>query len=248
MSKWVSGAGTDAEQVLKGEGTGTGYNLAALYKHTDALRFGASYRSGAKIKVEGSTYHPLLGNIAAQAASGNGSNGSYYYNDANTKIHLPDTFQPGAAYQYNDKLQLTAEADWTNWANYHKLVIKWYGDTASSTEHKSWNSVWAYRLGAQYKYCETLKLRGGAFYDNNPVPALHFETRLPDSDRVGLSLGAGWTRGDITVDASYLYLMFQNRVSRTSIGGATGTTENEVLDGKYSASAHLPALTVSYKF
>jgi len=232
IDKWLA----DAEQFMKGEGTGLGYNAAALYKHTEKLQFGASYRSGVKINVKGSIDHRLIGG---------------YYNDANTRMHLPDTFQIGASYKYGGKWLFSAEADYTNWATYHKLVIKWKNDTVTATEQKSWNSVWAYRLGTQYKYSDALKLRGGFFYDNTPVGDRHFETRTPDSDRVALSLGAGWDRGSFTIDASYMYLMFRDRTSIGSMGGGTDpapASVNHLLDGNYSASAHLPALTVSYKF
>jgi long-chain fatty acid transport protein len=243
MDKWytvlhpISGATLyDAEYLLKGDGHGTGYNVAAMYKYTDKMQFGANYRSGVKVNVKGSVFHPALG------GPGHG-----YFNDANTRIHLPDMFQLGAAYQYTDKWLFSAEADYTNWATYHKLVIKWNNDTTTSTEQKSWNSVWAYRVGAQYKYADNLKFRGGAYYDNTPVGDRHLETRSPDADRIGLSLGAGWTKGAFTVDASYLYVMFKDRTSIGSLGGSTASA-NHLLDGKYTANAHLPAITVGYKF
>jgi long-chain fatty acid transport protein len=158
-------------------------------------------------------------------------------------------FQIGASYKYSDKWLFSTEADYTNWVSYHKLVIKWNGDTVTSTEQKSWNSVWAYRLGAQYKHSDAWKFRGGVFYDNTPVPDNHFETRMPDSDRIGVSVGAGWTKGSFVVDASYLYLMFKDRLSIGSLGGGTDpASPNHLLDGNYKASAHLPAITVGYKF
>jgi long-chain fatty acid transport protein len=273
MNRWITVAPSalgwwgayDDEQVLRGEGHGTGYNAAVMYKHNDKLQFGANYRSGALIDIKGSIYHPVLGSIAFQnynmyganngfsapippAGQVNASNGGSYYNDANARIHLPDTFQLGTSYKYNDKWLFSAEADWTNWATYHRLVIKWYDDKDMSVENKGWKSVWAYRLGTQYKYSDAWKFRAGVFYDNTPVPNRHLETRLPDSDRTSFSLGASWNKGGVTVDASYMYLMFKDRVSVNSLGGSSGTTQNHLLDGKYSASAQLPALTVSYKF
>jgi len=239
MNKKVEVTGNNIEQTLKGGGAGLGCNAAGLYK-MDKWRFGAGYRSKVKINVDGAIELPLTGLYAAGAANG----------DASTKITLPDLFQLGAAYKYGDKWLFSAEADYTNWATYHKLVIDYTttaGAAAVSTENKLWKSVWAFRLGARYNYSAAWKFRTGAFYDMTPVPSRHFETRVPDADRLAFSLGAGWTKGDITVDAAYMYLMFVERSIKNSAGGNTSAVKPE-LDGKYNASAHLPALTVSYKF
>ena len=99
--------------------------------------------------------------------------------------------------------------------------------------------MWAFRAGTEYKYSDTLKFRGGAFYDMNPVKEDYFETRVPDTNRMAISVGAGYTIGSVTVDASYMYLMFIER----TVDSATAS-----LDGKYNSVAHLPALSVSYKF
>ncbi|HBB67296.1 MAG: hypothetical protein A2X28_06550 [Elusimicrobia bacterium GWA2_56_46] len=233
MDKIIAGS---IEQTLKGSGTGLSYNAAALY-NVNKWRFGTGYRSKVKITVDGGIKLPVPGPSAADG-------------DAGTKITLPDTFQLGAACKYGDKWLFSAEADYTNWAVYHKLVIDYTttaGAAAVSTENKLWKSVWAFRLGARYNYSAAWKFRAGAFYDMTPVPSGHFETRVPDADRLAFSLGACWTKGDVTVDAAYMYLMFMERAIRNSAGG-TASTINARLDGKYNASAHLPALTVSYKF
>ncbi len=232
------------EMKLTGDGTGWGYNAAAFYKHNDKLTFGANFRSPVKINVDGRA------KVAALGASGN--------NSATTKITLPDTFQIGAAYKANEKWLVSATADYTDWATYHALIVKSNTITALTTylnsvtpggypisntvnEQKDWSSVWALRAGTEYNYSEAWKLRAGAFYDFNPVSEKHFDTLIPDSDRVAVSIGAGYTKNSITVDVSYAYLMF---VDRTISNNLNSTTVN----GKYKASAQLPSIGVSYKF
>ncbi|OGS60276.1 MAG: hypothetical protein A3J79_07630 [Elusimicrobia bacterium RIFOXYB2_FULL_62_6] len=215
-------------QTLDGDGTGTGWNAAAFYRHSDRLSFGASYRSPVKVKMDGKITMPLAG-VAA---------GSALNDDASTEVTLPDTFQAGAAIKAGEKWLFSATADFTDWATYHKLVID-YKNT-SSTDHKHWKSVWAFRFGGEYKSSDKLKLRAGVFYDYNPVKDSYFETRVPDSNRTALSLGAGYAVSEsLTVDLSYTYLRFSER----EIDSATNT-----LDGKYTSYAHLPALSFGYKF
>lgn len=220
-------------QSMEGDGTGTGWNAAAFYKHSDKLSFGASYRSPVKVKVDGKITLPLAG-VAA---------GSALNDDASTEITLPDTFQAGAALKAGEKWLFSATADYTDWTTYHKLVID-YKNT-SSTDPKHWKSVWAFRLGTEYKYSEALKLRAGVFYDFNPVREKYLDTRVPDSDRTALSLGAGYAFTEsLTMDVSYTYLMFAERTVDDSLQDGSANT----LNGKYTSSAHLPAINIGYKF
>jgi long-chain fatty acid transport protein len=219
---------TNREIMLKGTGHGWGYNAAALYKLNDKWNFGANYRSLVKIDVDGTA------KIAAAGVS----------NPATTKITLPDTFQIGAGYKVNDKWLVSATADYTDWTTYHALTIKSATLGGSVTLPKDWTSVWGFHAGTEYKYSDTWKFRGGAFYDLNPVKEKYFETRVPDSDRLALSVGAGWTKGNIVVDVSYTYLMFMNRTIHDSVQDLSSNT----LNGTYKSAAHLPAIGVSYKF
>ena len=213
--------------TLEGDGTGTGYNVAVMYKHSDKWNFGANYHSAVKVELEGD-----------MAATG------VYTGPVKTELTLPDTLQIGAAYQYDADWLLTAEADYTNWTTYRNVIIQKQADsTVVSTDIKNWKSVWAFRLGTEYKVSDAWKARAGVFYDINPVTEKRFETRMPDSDRMAWSIGAGYTRGDITVDASYTYLKFLEREVNDSLQDSANQ-----LNGKYNASAMLPAVTVSYKF
>lgn len=239
MNKMVTGV-TTVEQTLKGDGTGVAYNLAALYKW-NKWNFAASYRSQVKVEIDGKMNLPL----------GMGANFDVTDKDASTEITLPDTFQLGAAYKYSDKLLFSAEADYTNWTTYRKLVIDYTNDAGTakqSTDYKYWNAVWAVRAGTEYKVNDSWKLRAGSYFDMSPVEDKFFETRNACANRFGVSVGAGYTKGNITVDASYLYLKFMERRVQNSIqdDGITGGTT--VLNGKYNTTARLPALTVSYKF
>ena len=222
------------EQTLEGDGTGMGYNAAVMYKHNDKLQFGANYHSQVKINVDGKiNLMPTSGVVSAARATNQ---------DAETELTLPDLFQVGAAYKYSDKWLFSAEADCTNWTTYRRIIIDYTKDNgaaAQSIDNKNWESTWAFRLGTEYKYSETLKFRGGTFYDMNPVKEEYFETRVPDSDRVAFAIGAGWNKNNVTVDVSYMYLMFLER----EVDSATAS-----LDGKYNSVAHLPAITVGYKF
>ncbi|MDD2806359.1 MAG: OmpP1/FadL family transporter [Elusimicrobiales bacterium] len=242
MNKMVTVAGLQTvEQTLKGDGTAAGYNMAAMYKW-NKWNFAANYHSQVKVDIDGTMQLPLTGILAGNAVDDD---------NAKTEITLPDTFQLAAAYKHGDKWLFSAEADYTDWTTYRQLDIAYTnasGVASVSHDYKYWNSVWAFRVGTEYKVNDTWKLRAGSYYDNTPVQDNFFETRNACSDRFGVSVGAGYPRGNLSVDVSYLYQKFLERRVQDSMqdNGITGGTT--VLNGKYNTTARLPALTVNYKF
>jgi long-chain fatty acid transport protein len=232
---------TGQQLTLSGDGDGWGGNIAAKYKASDKLNLGLSYRSRVKIDIDGSAiYTPGL--IPGGGAS----------NSATTSITLPDLLAFGASYKATDKLTVNTDLGYTWWSTYDKLVVKSNtyvpltgSDTA--TQEKHWKNVWNLRVGGQYKLSDQWKLRAGYQYDQTPVDDSWFETRVPDSDRQGVSVGAGYAVGNLTVDAAYLYLHFNKRnIADSQADNATTSTTS--LDGTYKSDAHVIALAVGYKF
>jgi long-chain fatty acid transport protein len=226
---------------LNGDGTGLGANAGVKYNATDQLNLGLSYRSRVKIKVDGTA--------EVRAPLG-------LSNSAQTEITLPDLIQFGASYKASDNLTLNADLDYTWWSTYDRLVIKSntiltlsLGTTDTSIDEKDWQNTWAIRIGGQYKLSEQWKLRAGYVYDQSPVPSDRFDTRVPDSDRQGITIGTGYTSGNITIDASYMYLHFKNRTISNSIAGQpSGSAPIASLDGTYKSVGHLAGITIAYKF
>ncbi|MEW6703001.1 MAG: outer membrane protein transport protein, partial [Bacteroidota bacterium] len=94
------------------------------------------------------------------------------------------------------------------------------------------------RGGLEYKASESFALRGGVFYDRNPVKDEYVEPTLPDADRVGLNVGfGGKLTENLGIDFSYLLLLFADRQITGSKFGFNGT---------YSNVAHLFGLNFSY--
>ncbi len=222
---------------LDGKGEGLGANAGIKYRASDQLDLGLSYRSRMLIIVTGKAEVNALG----------------LSNFAQTEITLPDLIQFGASYKTSDRLTLNGDVEYTWWSTYDRLVIQsdtiralTLGATDTSVDEKDWKNTWSIRLGGQYKLSDQWKLRAGYVYDQSPVPAGRLETRTPDSDRQGITIGAGYTSGSITIDASYMYLMFKDRTISNSIAG--GSTPDPRLDGTYKGTADLFGITVAYKF
>jgi len=215
---------------VSGDGGGWGLNAAALYAATDELNLGLSYRSRTKVDIDGTA--TFLGTTGP----------------ASTSITFPDIIIFGGSYNTSDDLLFNVDLEYTMWSTYDRIVI----DTAIlpapfRTQEKQWEDTWVLRLGVQHKLSDIWKLRAGYLYDQTPVPEEYFETRTPDSDRQGLSIGAGYAKGSITVDTSFLYLKFKNRTINDSTADDLTPTPT-ALNGNYKSKAYLAGVTVGYKF
>ncbi len=231
--------GVDAKFTLKGDGSGWGFNAAMLFKATDAAQIGLTYRSRIKINLDGTADAGVPLSVS---------------NPGKTDITLPDIIQAGVSYKATDSLTLNADLEYTLWSTYDRLVVTSNtiavltgGATDTQTSEKKWENAFCLRLGGQYRMNDHWKLRAGYVYDQNPVPENHFDTAVPDADRQGITIGAGYSSGKITVDVAYMYLKFMNRTIKNSLAD-DGTLTPDALNGTYRSEAQLTAITIGYAF
>jgi long-chain fatty acid transport protein len=220
---------------LSGDGDGWGLNAALKYRISENVSVGFSYRSRIKVDVDGTA--ELTG--APLPFPGSGS--------ASTSITLPDLLQAGVSYRATDSLTLNADLEYTWWSTYDRLVIASDNPAFSQTEEHRWKDVWCLRVGGQYRISERWKLRAGLVYDKNPVREEFFDTRLPDSDRAGVSAGAGYSMGRVNIDAGYMFVKFLDRTITDSLLDDLTPTP-AALNGTYKSEAHQAAITVGYRF
>jgi|GEM_PF-1325583 len=235
----------DLVEMKDGEDYAFGYNAAMLYKATDRLSFGATYRSQVKstLKADATWNKTKYAWLATKADGG-----------VQADLTLPDNFQFGASYKVSPKLKVNAELGWTNWTTYDVLKVTYRSDGSTMVENENnWKAGWAYKLGTEYTLNKNWNLRAGVLYDYNPVPDEYFATRVPDSKRVGGSIGAGYhNENGFSVDFSFLYeKMLKHSVDSNTASVSYGTGlvyDTTVVDGDYSGQIFFPSVTFGYKF
>jgi len=225
---------TDGNFRLSGDGDGWGVNAALRYKASDTVNLGLSYRSRINVKVDGTA------ELSGTPLSGN----------AKTSITLPDLIQIGVSYIASDKLTVNADLEYTMWSTFDELTRESDVAAFNKTEEHQWKNVACLRIGGQYKLSDQWKVRAGYLYDQNPVKEEHFETRIPDSDRQGFSIGAGYTIGNVTIDVAYMYLLFNKRTISNSLMDDASVTPKapDALNGTYKSKAQLAGITIGYMF
>ena len=111
------------------------------------------------------------------------------------------------------------------------------------SETMQWRDNWRFALGTEYKLNDKWTLRGGLAFDQTPVRSKDKRVaKLPDTNRVWASLGAGYQVSEkMRLDIAYTHLFFHRcNIEQSS---ASGT-----LEGYYAGGMHLVSMALNYKF
>ncbi|MEW6456177.1 MAG: OmpP1/FadL family transporter [Acidobacteriota bacterium] len=221
---------------------GVGFSFGALYRPSDRINIGFSYRHKVKVDFEGdaefiqkSTGNPILDSlIAAKLPFGKTS--------VKTSITFPTIVSLGFASNFIENWVFELDLNWTEWSTYDRLFIEFpkYPELNSDSK-KYYVDVFHLRLGAERKIGEKTSLRCGYVFDPSPSLPESVSTQLPDSDRHGFALGFSYNIGkNVWADFSYIYLLFEKR--------STEGRNSDGYEGDYKSYANLFGISIGYKF
>lgn len=221
-------------------GDDIGFNAGILFKPTDRIRFGLSYRSDMEVDLEGDAE-------ITQISTGNAQLDAIIATQLppdqriNTVFPFPSILQGGVAFSPNDNWDVELDIMRTGWSNFEALAVNFETTpTASFVREQNWEDSSSYRLGINHNATADWDVRFGALYDENPQPVEAVSPLLPDADRIGASLGAGFHRGHFVVDTSLLVLHFKDR--------DTEGRNEEGFNGEYETDAILWSVNLGYRF
>ena len=208
---------------LKGDDSAWGWNAGALFTLSPAMRVGLSYRSSMKYTLEGKAN----GLVPIKA-----------------DVELPDTVILSVWQQVSDRWEAMGDLSYTRWSTLKSLNIVNRSSVALLTsETFNYDNSWRIAWGAAYKATDSVKLKFGIAYDRTPVSDDDRSARVPDNDRLWLSVGGQWSAGRYgKVDVGYAYLY----VKDASI--SQNKSNIVILRGDYDAGAHIVGLQYSTGF
>ncbi|MGE5472501.1 MAG: OmpP1/FadL family transporter [Bacteroidota bacterium] len=217
---------TSAAGRLKGDDTAWGWNAGALFTLSPAMRVGLSYRSSIKYNLTGTLNETI---------------------PVKTDVKLPDTFILSVWQQVSDRWEAMGDLSYTRWSSLKTLDV-YRRDTGAQLPGETFNyrNAWRLAWGAAYRYNDAAKVKFGIAYDRTPTTDANRSARVPDNNRLWLSLGGQWNMGKAgKVDLGYSYLYVKDpSISQTKdLGGPVST-----LNGKYDASAHIVGVQYSMGF
>lgn len=245
----------DGTVNLDGTGNATNFNLGILYKATDALSIGLSYRSETKIEFEGTAKFTDMAALAGPVPANFFPGGT-----GKTTLPMPSNIIVGVAYKVTKDFTIEADYQHVGWKAYDQLkldipvgpsVTLAPGMTIGplqgpSTLVKNWEDGYLIRVGGEYKL-DKLALRAGFIYDKTPQPDAVVEPMLPDANRMEVTVGLGYQFSEsVAAHVGYQIISFADRDGKLS--RRTAVTAPTVISGTYSNSANLLAFNLEFCF
>ena len=220
-----------------------GYNLGIMFKPSDKLSVGLSYRSAVDAHVSSGSI--TLTGIPASAAS------SFTAKSFDVTLPLPDVYSFGIGVHPSDKLLLAFDANLVGWSRYQSLDFTYsggvLGGATSSSSKRQYDDALAFRLGGQYKITDAFTVRAGTFYDFTCVRDGFVTPETPDADRIGITAGLSYEFAQrFGIDASFLFEDFMKRSQSQSDLISNGTTDR--VAGTYKTTIAVPGVQLYVKF
>lgn len=213
---------------VEGDDIGWGVNLGATWQVNEALRLGLAYRSEVELKLDGKAESDLL---------------PAYNQKGTLNLDLPAVAELSAIYNLNERLTLSASAQWTEWSVFEALIVDFDDGSSVLLKEENFEDSWRYALGVTYELSPAWTLRAGMALDRAASTSEHRSLSIPDTDRLWYSAGFTYQHNQqLSVDLGYSYLDGDDvDLTETSRLGTTFT-------GSTSASAQLVGVSVNYQF
>lgn len=232
-------------------GYGYSFNLGLHFMTMeDRLRVGAYYRHKMGLDLDGEFEADNLSPIVFGAARA-------FSTDEQVEVSAPGTFGLGIAYEVNCRLTVELDGEYNTWSAFDTVDVGLAAPLLNAggapvitnetlTRNPNWDDAWAVRVGAQYKVTPQLAARAGYFFDTTPVPEGTLDPLVPDADRHGVTLGAGYKScGGLTVDFAYMLVVTMD----SDVNNEALIPQILAQDGTYSSDpTHVFMLTVGYGF
>ncbi|HUS33270.1 MAG TPA: outer membrane protein transport protein, partial [Kofleriaceae bacterium] len=182
---------TDApfDADLSASGVGVAMTWGALFRPTDAVRVGLTWRSPLRVTTKGS------GTISF--------GGPAERHDVRHRQNWPQQVSLGVGWQGTPQLKLATQIDWTEWSQVDEIRVEFPASVLPAQIYPEyWDDSWTLRAGGEYAVSSVLALRAGTYFDTSAVPDRTIERQYLDTDKLGLSGGASLRAGGWRFDAA----------------------------------------------
>ena len=228
--------------TLDGNQTTVSFGLGALWNNASSgTKVGVAYQHGYDLTLKGS------GNFSAGPLAG-------LTLPATAKASLPSTVSAGISQAFGD-FRVLGEVQWQNWSVFDTIDVFAAGVGQIQADEQHYDDAFFVSLGGEYDFSDKIVLRAGVAFDQTPTSdaflpgqtntttATDRTVRVPDEDRLWLSLGGSYDVNDhMTLDAGYSYLTGLDDVVVGVRNAAPGTNVT------YDAGAHIFSVGGTIRF
>jgi long-chain fatty acid transport protein len=235
-----TGVGTppvsDGFRVDKAENWGVGGHIGALYQFNECSRLGVNYRSPVTVNARGQS---IQQNSATLAPAINRF-------DLSAKTTLPGTAVISGYHQICN-WAILADIQWTQWSTFQGLTLRRVDGDQRLVQ--KFRDSFRFALGAHYQLDECWLFRVGTAYDQSPVRNELRSTRIPDSDRYWLAVGARYTFSPcLRLELGYSHVFFRNSIAndRAPTSSVTALQGGQFLNGSVRSAADLLGIQITW--
>lgn len=167
---------------LSASGVGLGASLGAMWRASEKVTVGASWRSGLDVRTTGD------GSLMLPA-------GPLPVEVVHTQT-WPQSASVGSAVAVSPRVMWSVELGWTQWSRFETLDVTFPGtEQVNQSFPLDWVDNYSVRSGVQWKVSPGLALRTGLYFDTNAIPDQNIERQYLDRNKLGGSLGFGLGSG-----------------------------------------------------
>ena len=219
----------DTQTAFDIKGLGYGGSLGLMFKLSEKLNAGFSYRSPVNVEFEGTA------TIDADFNQDGENDGD---RDARMDIEWPTWIGFGGAYKVCTKLNFTFDMQYSNWGSMKTLVaeiddmpdmVNGGTMTAEQEMHLDWHDAVQLRFGSEYLINDNLAFRCGYYNDPAPAPDETLNILFPSSENHVLTGGLGFEKGNIKADFGIEYLMGYEREIAPSLTNMPGFHQMDIM-------------------
>lgn len=233
----ISGTG-EGYTELSGDNWAVGYTMGATIQPFSNTRLGIAYKSRIEHTLEGDVRFAGMGTLSA--------NPLFTNTKGSVKLTTPDMLSLGITYNITPAWAVMGEAAWTNWSLFDETRVKKANGAADFVNQENWEDTWFFALGTNYQATDKLDLSFGVAFDEAPVPDGYRTPRIPDSNRVWASLGAGYAITDsINLAGAYTHIWTGDAPVSKAVGNPVAL---DVLRGKFDTSVDIVTLGLTARF
>jgi long-chain fatty acid transport protein len=214
----------DSTSWNSGFGWGFGINGGVLYEFNEGSRIGVGYRGKIQHNLKGDSR--LTGPLASTPSQ------VFESNDLQSDINLPATTYISAYHEFDERWALLLSAFYTQWNTFDEIVLR----NVASTDNQlidvslpqNFRNTWRLMGGFNYKASEHLLFRAAMGYDQTPTNDADRSIRLPDGDRIAVSVGVSYhVSENVRLDVGYAHLFIRDGIiNATTITGGQEVTVN----------------------
>jgi len=245
----VAAAGREGTASVKGSDNALGYNFGAMFKVAPDTRLGLSYRSSIKYHVTGTVTFSGVPTATLNAIDPTGALAAAF-SDGNVHldIELPASASVAVQHKLDPKWTLLGDVTWTGWSKIEELKIVRDNGTTLGRTPENFKNTWRVGAGATYRYDDAWSIKMGLAYDQTPVNDTDRTARLPDNNRIWLSVGGQYRLSkDGTLDFGYAHLFIKDAPINQPANGGSSFLSGQLV-GTYKGSVDILGAQFAYRF